>query len=150
MHCIWPYVFTHTFLTVFVHQPGFTTAALLSYKDLGQTFNPYLNHLETPKKQKFKINSKVLTATVSNTETANLTKSVTLTFSHLEVWKSLLLMYHIQCVPPMWCIVNAYFSPELKWESYLCVLGSWPERGRVVKRRLHYSELQWCPDCLLL
>ncbi|CAM4341818.1 unnamed protein product [Leuciscus chuanchicus] len=63
---------------------GFTTAALLSYKDLEKTLNHSFNHLETQKKQKFKINSKVLTATVSNTETANLTKSVTLTFSHLE------------------------------------------------------------------
>ncbi|KAK7167251.1 hypothetical protein R3I94_001597 [Phoxinus phoxinus] len=63
---------------------GFTTAALLSYKGLGKSLKPYFKHLETQKKQTFKINSKVLTATVSNTQTANLEKSVTLTFSHLE------------------------------------------------------------------
>ncbi|KAG1931366.1 adhesion G protein-coupled receptor E1 [Pimephales promelas] len=62
---------------------GFTTAALLTYKSLGNYLNQFFNRLETPK-QKFKINSKVLTATVSNAKTANLETSVTLTFSHLE------------------------------------------------------------------
>ncbi|XP_016131418.1 CD97 antigen-like isoform X1 [Sinocyclocheilus grahami] len=63
---------------------GFTTAALLSYKGLEESLNGYFNHLETQQKQTFKINSKVVTATVSNKETDNLTKPVNLTFYHLE------------------------------------------------------------------
>ncbi|XP_077069687.1 adhesion G protein-coupled receptor E5 [Siphateles boraxobius] len=63
---------------------GFSTAALLSYKGLGKSLQHFFNHLERQTNQTFKINSKLLTATVSNTETANLKKSVTLTFSHLE------------------------------------------------------------------
>uniref|UniRef100_A0A672QNP4 CD97 antigen-like n=1 Tax=Sinocyclocheilus grahami TaxID=75366 RepID=A0A672QNP4_SINGR len=69
---------------VFVHQPGFTTAAFLSYKSLEKSLNSYFNHLETWQNQTFKINSKVVTATVSNNETTNLKKPVHLTFSHLE------------------------------------------------------------------
>uniref|UniRef100_A0A671T4M9 Si:ch211-241f5.3 n=1 Tax=Sinocyclocheilus anshuiensis TaxID=1608454 RepID=A0A671T4M9_9TELE len=70
--------------TVFVHQPGFTTAAFLSYKSLEKSLNSYFNHLETWQNQTFKINSKVVTAAVSNNETTNLKKPVHLTFSHLE------------------------------------------------------------------
>ncbi|ROL51140.1 Adhesion G protein-coupled receptor E1, partial [Anabarilius grahami] len=64
---------------------GFSTAALLSYEGLEESLNRYFNHLETQKRQTFKINSKVVTATVSNTETDKLQKPVNLTFSHLEV-----------------------------------------------------------------
>uniref|UniRef100_A0A8C1RQR7 Si:ch211-241f5.3 n=1 Tax=Cyprinus carpio TaxID=7962 RepID=A0A8C1RQR7_CYPCA len=69
---------------IFVHQPGFTTAAFLSYRSLEKSLNSYFNHLETWENQTFKINSKVVTATVSNNETTNLKKPVNLTFSHLE------------------------------------------------------------------
>ncbi|XP_067277958.1 adhesion G protein-coupled receptor E5 [Pseudorasbora parva] len=63
---------------------GFTTAALLSYEGLEDSLSPFSDNLEKQKKQTFKLNSKVVTATVSNTETANLNKPVTITFSHLE------------------------------------------------------------------
>ncbi|XP_042575715.1 adhesion G protein-coupled receptor E2 isoform X1 [Cyprinus carpio] len=63
---------------------GFTTAALLSYKGLEESLNCSFDHLKTQQKQTFKINSKVVTATVSNKETTNLTKPINLTFSHLE------------------------------------------------------------------
>ncbi|XP_042575392.1 adhesion G protein-coupled receptor E1-like [Cyprinus carpio] len=63
---------------------GFTTAAFLSYRSLEKSLNSYFNHLETWENQTFKINSKVVTATVSNNETTNLKKPVNLTFSHLE------------------------------------------------------------------
>lgn len=91
--------FTH--FTVFVRQPGFTTAALLSYEGLEESLNHYFNHIETQKGETFKINSKVVTATVSNTETDKLQKPVNFTFSHLEVRNSLLAMYRIQCITPM-------------------------------------------------
>uniref|UniRef100_A0A672NB08 Si:ch211-241f5.3 n=1 Tax=Sinocyclocheilus grahami TaxID=75366 RepID=A0A672NB08_SINGR len=92
--------------TVFVYQPGFTTAALLSYKGLEESLNGYFNHLETQQKQTFKINSKVVTATVSNKETDNLTKPVNLTFYHLENEKHM-------CV---------FWDPELEG-------GAWSTRG---------------------
>ncbi|XP_052406168.1 adhesion G protein-coupled receptor E3 [Carassius gibelio] len=63
---------------------GFTTAALLSYKGLDESLNCCFNHLETQKKQTYKINSKVVTATFINAETTNLNKSIKLTFSHLK------------------------------------------------------------------
>ncbi len=77
-----------------MHEPGFTTAALLSYKDLDESLNSYFNQLKTEQKQTFKINSKVVTVTVSNRETDNLKKPVNLTFSHLEVWNNSLSVYH--------------------------------------------------------
>ncbi|XP_073694059.1 adhesion G protein-coupled receptor E5 isoform X2 [Garra rufa] len=63
---------------------GFTTAALLSYKGLEKSLNRYFNNLEKKEKQTFKINSQVVTATVSNKETAELNKPVKVTFSHLK------------------------------------------------------------------
>uniref|UniRef100_A0A671R9L8 Si:ch211-241f5.3 n=1 Tax=Sinocyclocheilus anshuiensis TaxID=1608454 RepID=A0A671R9L8_9TELE len=84
---------------------GFTTAALLSYKGLEESLNGYFDHLETQQKQTFKINSKVVTATVSNKETDNLTKPVNLTFSHLE--------HKPMCV---------FWDPELEG-------GAWSTRG---------------------
>ncbi|KAL1278624.1 hypothetical protein QQF64_025297 [Cirrhinus molitorella] len=62
---------------------GFTTAALLSYKNLEKSLNSYFNNLEREENQTFKINSKVVTATVSNKETEKLNNPVNLTFSHL-------------------------------------------------------------------
>uniref|UniRef100_A0A8C1YCU0 Si:ch211-241f5.3 n=1 Tax=Cyprinus carpio TaxID=7962 RepID=A0A8C1YCU0_CYPCA len=52
--------------------------------EMNKSLNSYFNHLETWENQTFKINSKVVTATVSNNETTNLKKPVNLTFSHLE------------------------------------------------------------------
>uniref|UniRef100_A0A671R9K3 Si:ch211-241f5.3 n=1 Tax=Sinocyclocheilus anshuiensis TaxID=1608454 RepID=A0A671R9K3_9TELE len=99
-----------TVSTVFVYQPGFTTAALLSYKGLEESLNGYFDHLETQQKQTFKINSKVVTATVSNKETDNLTKPVNLTFSHLEKKNE---KHKPMCV---------FWDPELEG-------GAWSTRG---------------------
>ncbi|XP_026104058.1 CD97 antigen isoform X2 [Carassius auratus] len=63
---------------------GFTTTALLSYNGLEKSLDGFFDHLETKKNETFKINSKVVTATVSNKETNNLTKRVNFTFYHLE------------------------------------------------------------------
>ncbi|XP_016321198.1 CD97 antigen-like isoform X2 [Sinocyclocheilus anshuiensis] len=89
---------------------GFTTAALLSYKGLEESLNGYFDHLETQQKQTFKINSKVVTATVSNKETDNLTKPVNLTFSHLEKKNE---KHKPMCV---------FWDPELEG-------GAWSTRG---------------------
>lgn len=63
---------------------GFSTVALLSYTGLEESLSYYFNHLETQEKQTFKINSEIVTATVSNEDTANLEKPVNFTFSHLK------------------------------------------------------------------
>uniref|UniRef100_A0A8C1JV64 Si:ch211-241f5.3 n=1 Tax=Cyprinus carpio TaxID=7962 RepID=A0A8C1JV64_CYPCA len=57
---------------------------VINYKGLEESLNCSFDHLKTQQKQTFKINSKVVTATVSNKETTNLTKPINLTFSHLE------------------------------------------------------------------
>ncbi|XP_057202502.1 adhesion G protein-coupled receptor E2 isoform X2 [Triplophysa rosa] len=62
---------------------GFSTAALLGYKSLEKSLNSYFDHLKGENIH-YKINSKVVTATVSNTETNQLEKPITLTFSHLK------------------------------------------------------------------
>ncbi|XP_043088233.1 adhesion G protein-coupled receptor E5 [Puntigrus tetrazona] len=87
---------------------GFTTAALLSYKSLHESLNRWFDHLKKQQKQTFKINSKVVTATVSNEDTGELEKPVKLTFSHLEKKNE----NHI-CV---------FWDPELEG-------GAWSERG---------------------
>ncbi|XP_051742067.1 adhesion G protein-coupled receptor E5 isoform X3 [Ctenopharyngodon idella] len=102
---------------------GFTTAALLSYKGLEESLNRYFNHLETRKKQTFKINSKVVTATVSNTETDNLQKPVNLTFSHLENTNET----HI-CV---------FWDPKLKG-------GAWSKEGCT---RVNSNDVQTVCSC---
>ncbi|XP_073801131.1 adhesion G protein-coupled receptor E5 isoform X1 [Danio rerio] len=63
---------------------GFSTVALLSYTGLEESLSRYFNHLEKQEKQTFKINSEIVTATVSNEDTANLEKPVNFTFSHLK------------------------------------------------------------------
>ncbi|XP_067238711.1 adhesion G protein-coupled receptor E5 [Chanodichthys erythropterus] len=101
---------------------GFTTAALLSYKGLEESLNGYFNHLETQKKQTFKINSKVVTATVSNTETDKLQKPVNFTFSHLEKTKE------AHCV---------FWDPKLEG-------GAWSKEGCT---RVKSSDVQTVCSC---
>lgn len=64
---------------------GFTTVALLSYTGLKEPLSRYFNRLETQEKQTFKINSEIVTATVSNRNTSELKEPVNFTFSHLKV-----------------------------------------------------------------
>ncbi|XP_051572569.1 adhesion G protein-coupled receptor E5-like isoform X2 [Myxocyprinus asiaticus] len=63
---------------------GFTTAALLSYKSLEKSLNRFFGYIEGPENKHFNINSRVVTAIVSNKETGHLEKPVILTFSHLR------------------------------------------------------------------
>uniref|UniRef100_A0A3P8Z7Z0 Uncharacterized protein n=2 Tax=Esox lucius TaxID=8010 RepID=A0A3P8Z7Z0_ESOLU len=65
------------------HYPGFATVALLSYKDLETSCNHSFSGLRAKDGQSFQINSKVVTATVSNRNTTHLKESVNITFSHL-------------------------------------------------------------------
>ncbi|XP_051988527.1 adhesion G protein-coupled receptor E1-like [Xyrauchen texanus] len=63
---------------------GFTTATLLSHKSLEKSLDRFYDHLKGSENKHFKINSKVVTAVVSNNETGHLEKPVILTFSHLK------------------------------------------------------------------
>ncbi|XP_051570510.1 adhesion G protein-coupled receptor E5-like isoform X2 [Myxocyprinus asiaticus] len=63
---------------------GFAIAALLSHKSLEKSIDSFYGHLEGSENKHFKMNSKVVTAIVSNSETGHLEKPVILTFSHLK------------------------------------------------------------------
>ncbi|XP_076000384.1 adhesion G protein-coupled receptor E5 [Genypterus blacodes] len=66
------------------HYPGFTTVSLMSYKNLELSTDGFFSGMKTEEDQSFKINSKVVTVTVSNTHTSQLKEPVILTFKHLE------------------------------------------------------------------
>ncbi|XP_071772978.2 adhesion G protein-coupled receptor E5 [Centroberyx gerrardi] len=64
--------------------PGFTTVSLLSYKNLEDSTDGFFGGMKPPYNKTFKINSKVVTATVSNRDTSHLKEPVILTFYHLK------------------------------------------------------------------
>ncbi|XP_036407888.1 adhesion G protein-coupled receptor E2-like isoform X1 [Megalops cyprinoides] len=61
--------------------PGFAMASLVSYKELESTTN---HSFPSERGQSFQINSKVVSAIVSNPNTGHLDKCVNFTFSHLK------------------------------------------------------------------
>ncbi len=132
--------------TVFVHEPGFMTAALLSYKGLDESLNCCFSHLETEQKQTFKINSKVVTATFSNYETTNLKKPINLTFYHLEVWNNLLSMNYNNVLHQYDVLSgnnSACAFPSRKRMRSICVcFGILNWKGA---RGQHVAALQWDP-----
>ncbi|XP_014049494.2 adhesion G protein-coupled receptor E5 [Salmo salar] len=64
--------------------PGFATVSLLSYKGLETSTNHSFSELKAQEGHSFQINSKVVTATISNKDTSFLKEPVTFTFSHLK------------------------------------------------------------------
>lgn len=71
---------------------GFTTVSLLSYENLEDSADGFFSGMKPQANQSFKINSKVVTATVSNRNTSYLKEPIKLTFHHLnQVAYSLLL-----------------------------------------------------------
>uniref|UniRef100_A0AAZ3NUT6 Uncharacterized protein n=1 Tax=Oncorhynchus tshawytscha TaxID=74940 RepID=A0AAZ3NUT6_ONCTS len=64
--------------------PGFATVSLLSYKGLEKSTNHSFSGLQEQEGHSFQINSKVVTATMSNKDTSFLKEPVTFTFSHLK------------------------------------------------------------------
>ncbi|KAM9473471.1 adhesion G protein-coupled receptor E2-like isoform 8-T8 [Salvelinus alpinus] len=64
--------------------PGFATVSLLSYKGLETSTNNSFSGLKAQEGHSFQINSKVVTATISNKDTSFLKEPVTFTFSHLK------------------------------------------------------------------
>uniref|UniRef100_A0A3Q3Q287 Uncharacterized protein n=1 Tax=Monopterus albus TaxID=43700 RepID=A0A3Q3Q287_MONAL len=62
----------------------FTTVSMLSYENLEDSANGFFDGMRPAENQSFKINSKVVTVTVSNRNTSHLEEPVKLTFHHLE------------------------------------------------------------------
>ncbi|XP_037398374.1 adhesion G protein-coupled receptor E2-like isoform X4 [Pygocentrus nattereri] len=63
---------------------GFAAVSLLSYNSLENSVNNYFNHIKIQEDETLKINSKVVTAVVTNPDTAQLRERIILTFSHLQ------------------------------------------------------------------
>uniref|UniRef100_A0A1A7X7H3 CD97 molecule n=2 Tax=Iconisemion striatum TaxID=60296 RepID=A0A1A7X7H3_9TELE len=66
------------------YYPGFTTVSLLTYSNLENSANDFFTGLKPHENQRFKINSKVATVTVSNRDTKHLKEPVRITLYHLE------------------------------------------------------------------
>ncbi|XP_013856040.1 adhesion G protein-coupled receptor E4, partial [Austrofundulus limnaeus] len=64
--------------------PGFTVASLLSYSNLEDFTNGFFSGMKQEENQIFKIISKVVTVTVSNTDTNHLKEPVRITLYHTE------------------------------------------------------------------
>ncbi|XP_062264620.1 adhesion G protein-coupled receptor E1 isoform X2 [Platichthys flesus] len=64
--------------------PGFATLSLLSYGNLEDSADGFFGEMKPPENHSFKINSKVVTVTVSNRNTSYLDPPVKLTFNHLS------------------------------------------------------------------
>lgn len=63
---------------------GYTTLSLLSYANLEDFADGFFGEMKPQKNQSFKINSKVVTVTVSNRNTSHLKEPIKLTFYHLK------------------------------------------------------------------
>lgn len=71
---------------------GFTAVSLLSYENLEDSADGFFSGMKPRVNQGFKINSKVMTVTVSNKNTNHLKEPVKLTFNHLKQVKYDLLL----------------------------------------------------------
>ncbi|XP_044036739.1 adhesion G protein-coupled receptor E2 isoform X2 [Siniperca chuatsi] len=66
------------------YYPGFTALSFLSYANLEDSADGFFRGMKPQVDQSFKINSKVVTVTVSNRNTSHLKEPVKLTFYHLK------------------------------------------------------------------
>ncbi|XP_033999825.1 LOW QUALITY PROTEIN: adhesion G protein-coupled receptor E1 [Trematomus bernacchii] len=66
------------------YYPGFTTVSSLSYANLEDSADGFFSGMKRQEEQSYKINSKVVTVTVSNRNTSHLKEPVILTFDHLK------------------------------------------------------------------
>ncbi|KAF3846234.1 hypothetical protein F7725_003312 [Dissostichus mawsoni] len=107
---------------------GFTTVSSLSYGNLEDSADGFFSGMKRQEEQSYKINSKVVTVTVSNRNTSHLKEPVILTFDHLK--QSLI-----------------YFDSQSNEENHTCVFwdtskegGSWSARGcSVLKSNPDYT-----------
>ncbi|KAL7826792.1 hypothetical protein AOLI_G00320010 [Acnodon oligacanthus] len=63
---------------------GFAAVSLLSYTNLETSVNKYFNQIKIQEDETLKLNSKIVTAVVTNPNTTQLKKPIILTFSHLQ------------------------------------------------------------------
>lgn len=73
---------------------GFTAVSLLNYANLEDSVGGFFGGMKRQKNQSFRINSKVVTVTVSNRNTSLLTEPVKLTLYHLIQVAYTLLMHN--------------------------------------------------------
>ncbi|XP_054463957.1 adhesion G protein-coupled receptor E2 [Anoplopoma fimbria] len=66
------------------YYPGFTTVSLLSYANLEDSADGFFGGMKPQVNQRFELNSKVVTVSVSNRNTSHLKEPVKLTFRHLQ------------------------------------------------------------------
>uniref|UniRef100_A0A3P9C838 Si:ch211-241f5.3 n=1 Tax=Maylandia zebra TaxID=106582 RepID=A0A3P9C838_9CICH len=95
----------------------------MSYSNLENSTDGFFNGMKSQKNQSFKINSKVVTVTVSNRNTSHLKTPVNLTLNHLEEQVEANQTFHI-------CVF---------WDSSVNG-GSWSDRGcGVAESNLEYT-----------
>ncbi|XP_030636795.1 CD97 antigen-like isoform X2 [Chanos chanos] len=103
--------------------PGFAMAALIMYKDLESSANSSFDKLNKGSEEEeetnisYQINSKVVTACVSNPDTKNLPEPVTLTFKHLEDRVESAEMNYT-------CVYWDESTPEGSWSTQGCFRAS--------------------------
>lgn len=101
--------------------PGFAAVSLLSYKSLEQSAEGFFDGLKKQDGVTFKINSKIVTVTVSNRNTSNLKEPVLLKFTNQQL---------LQLNQTSHCVF---------WDSSLNG-GAWSSRGCTVKEsNLEYT-----------
>ncbi|RVE69626.1 hypothetical protein OJAV_G00079880 [Oryzias javanicus] len=103
-----------------LYYPGFTAVSLLTYKNLEKFVNGHFSGVKREQNESYQINSKVVTVTVSNTNTSHLKEPVRLTMYHLEK-------------------TNKTFHTCVFWDSSV-EGGAWSTRGcRVVTSSPEYT-----------
>lgn len=128
---------------------GFTTVSLLTYANLEHSADSFFSGMEPQVNHSYKINSKVVTASVSNRNTSHLKEPVTLTFHHLKVayifrkeYKSISAGKHHTCNGNY-----LYFVSQPNESHHTCVFwdssldgGSWSTRGcKMVESNSEYT-----------
>lgn len=98
----------------YFHSPpfaeGFTTVAMLSYSNLEKSADGYFSAMEPQEAESFKINSRVMTISVSNRNTSRLDQPVKLTFNHLEQVANIL-----SNISALWSNVSPLKKRGRKW-----------------------------------
>ncbi|KAF6727717.1 CD97 antigen [Oryzias melastigma] len=103
-----------------LYYPGFTAVSLLTYKNLEKFVNGHFGGVKREGNESYQINSKVVTITVSNTNTSHLKEPIRLTVHHLEK-------------------TNKTFHTCVFWDSSV-EGGAWSTRGcRVVTSSPEYT-----------
>lgn len=70
---------------------GYATLSLLSYTNLEASADGFFSGMKPKPDQIFKLNSKIVTVTVSNNDTSQLSEPIKLTFYHLKQVKTFML-----------------------------------------------------------